>query len=298
LDQVIMDSDSASHEPPASASAGEPERRKLFPVDLRIAGPVLLFVILIAKTYGAANYSLTTMAALIAATPLSIAIGTIALYAYIFVGLAAVLSAIVFLAGFGHTYRQRCRPMMPYAFVIAVLAALLAPWHYTVDVALCAGVAFLLYRILRLARIRMAPDSFVAAAAMFLLTVFVLATEKTAWLPAQVVTLTAPIVGDPTHSSRSLTRKPVAYVVDDNNGWTTMLLDDDRYVAQVRDSAVLGRRICHLNSQFPGAEPLFGTIFHGKYVPHDLSCWRLTDQLDEKNPAAPPVVIRLLSWEF
>ena len=96
---------------------------------------------------------------------------------------------------------------------------------------------------------------------MLLLVAFIFATLRTPWLPAQVVTLNKQIVGNPIHPVKSLTHKPVGYVINDANGWMTMLIDDDRYIAQFPDSYVVSRTICHLSDQFPGAEPLFGTIF-------------------------------------
>lgn len=294
-----MSTEPGSRPPQPEAEAGpHPGGRGLIPSDVKLAGPVLLLAVFVAKAYGIAGYSLTTTAALVAATPLSILIGTVSLYSYVFVGLVAVLSAAVFIGGFIEAYRERCRPLMPFAFALAVVAVLLSPWRYTLDVVICACACLLCYGILRLLGVRMALHSFAAAAVVLLLTIFVLATVRTAWLPAQVITLSKPIVGNPVHPVRSLSRKPVVYVVDDKNGWMTLLLDDDRFVAQVKDSAVVGREVCHLNSQFPGAEPLFGVLSGQDYVPHDLSCWRLTDQPDEVNLKKAPPVIRLLTWKF
>jgi hypothetical protein len=288
----------ADSPPPPADDRARPAGRGLIPADIKLAGPALVLAVFVAKAYGIAGYSLTTTAALVAATPLAILIGTVALYAYVFVGLVAVGAAAVFAGGFIDAYRERCRPLMPFSFALALIAVLLSPWHYTLDVVACALVVLLVYWILRLVRIRVALHSFAAAAVMLLLTVFVLATVRTAWLPAQVITLSQPIVGNPVHSVTSLTRKPVVYLVDDKDGWLTVLMDDDRFVAQVRDSTVVSRQVCHLNTQFPGAEPLFGVLTGQNYVPHDVSCWRLTDQPDEQNLKTAPAIIRLLTWQF
>jgi hypothetical protein len=295
---VNSDSDPGLREPSPNEDAAQPAGRGLIPADLKLAGPVLLLAVFVAKAYGIAGYSLTTTAALVAATPLAILVGTVSLYAYVFVGLVAVGSAAVFAGGFIDAYRERCRPLMPLSLALAVVAALLSPWHYTLDVVACGFVVLLVYWILRLARIRVALHSFVAAAVMVLLTVFVLATVRTAWLPAQVITLSQPIVSNPVHPVTSLTRKPVVYLVDDKDGWVTLLMDDDRFVAQVKDSAVVSRQVCHLNTQFPGAEPLFGVLSGQLYAPHDVSCWRLTDQPDERGLKTAPTIIRLLTWQF
>ena len=129
------------------------------------------------------------------------------------------------------------------------------------------------------------------------LMAFVLATISKPWVPAELVTLSSPIVANPVHPTVSLTSKPVVFIVDEANDRVTMLMDEDRYLVSVPESAIKQRMICHLSDQFSGAAPLIETIFGQTYQPHDLACWRNTDQPLEQAKQGPPMWIRIVQWD-
>ena len=99
-------------------TANRDEHNLILP-DVNTIAPFLLFTVLIAKAYGIAGFSLTTAAALVSATPLSIVIGIVALYVYAFAALVAVFSAALFACGFMKRYQKRCRPLMPLTCTLA-----------------------------------------------------------------------------------------------------------------------------------------------------------------------------------
>jgi hypothetical protein len=104
---------------------------------------------------------------------------------------------------------------------------------------------------------------------------FVLLTIRTPWVPAEVVSLAAPVRVNPTVRTNSVSA-PVVFVMndhdDDENGWAELLIDDSRYLVWVRDKDITQRRICHLYSQLPGVDPSFDTLLFRRYHGHDLSC--------------------------
>jgi len=281
--------------PPAAAAVAAQPRKPL--ADIKVIGPLILFAVFIAKTYGVAGYSLTTTTALATSTPLSIAIGTAALYTYAFAAVTAVVGAVLFTAAFLTPYRARLRPLIPLTGTLTVFGALLAPYQYTADAALAAagilvisGLAWLLVRrpaVLHLTAVTLGGLT---------LVVFFLATLGTPWVPAEIVTLKAPIVTNPV--TRATAGKPVAFVMGDDNGWTSLLIADDRFLARVPASDISSRQVCHFNDQFLGAEPLFERLAGHSYAAHDLSCFRLTDQADRMSFSQPPLIMRLLAWQF
>jgi hypothetical protein len=267
-------------------------------LNLKLLGSIALFAVLIAKAYGVAGYSLTTTTALVTSTPLAIVIGTVALYTYAFAAFAAVVGVALLVGGFVKQYRDRLRPLMPVTGVVAIFAILLSPWRYTVDAAVVAALVPACYGLLR----ALGGKTSLHAVGIFIgglaLVVFLLATLSTPWVPAEIVTLKQPIVTNPVVGASSLARKPVAFVLDESNGWTRLLIADDRYLAIVPQQDIAGQQICHYNDQFPGSEPLFETIMSRAYTPHDLACFRLTDQSDRLSYVQPPLIVRLLTWSF
>lgn len=221
----------SSDTPPAQGTTGTPpveepadSKTTKSIADVKLIGPAILLAIFLAKAYGVSGYSLTTTTALATSTPLSIAIGTVALYTYAFVAVTAVVSAVLFAAAFLKSYRARLRPLIPLTGTLT------------------------------------------------------LATLDTPWVPAEVVTLRASVVTNPVTNATA--RKPVAFVMGDDNGWTSLLIADDRFLARVRAADITSREVCHYNNQFLGAEPLFERMAGKSYVAHDLACFRRTDQAD------------------
>jgi hypothetical protein len=265
--------------------------------DIKVTGPLILFAVFIAKTYGVAGYSLTTTTALATSTPLSIAIGTAALYTYAFAAVTAVVSAVLFAAAFLEPYRARLRPLIPLTGTLTVFGALLAPYQYTADAAVAAACVLMISWLAGLISRHQAVLRLTAVTlGGLILVAFFLATLGTPWVPAEIVTMRAPVVTNPvTHQAAS---KPVAFVMGDDSGYTSLLMADDRFLARVKTSDIIGREICHYNDQFLGAEPLFEFLAGHSYAAHDISCFRLTDQADRMSFSQPPLIMRLLAWQF
>jgi hypothetical protein len=291
----------------------------------------LLALLFLAKIYGAARFSLTTATALATAgSPVSVLLGTLALYEYAFIGLVAAASAWAFAAGLRRTGQLRW--WRPLTFPLAVVTCLLTPLYYlwwafgSVAAALiCFGtlntsmasklftralqlfVAFkssLLKTLRRRAHQQQLPPEVVGQGsqpgsqdrsdqwvppnasrvavyvAMMAIMLFIFVTIQRPWLPAEVLTLSKPITVDPATHETATT--PVAYVIADGGGLTTLLIDSDRYLAMVPTADIQRRRICHLNDQLGNGQTLFDLIMGQPYTSPNLSCSRLTNQPEEK----------------
>lgn len=293
--------------------------------DLAKMASLLLFIFLIIKVYGVAGFSLTTATGLISAQPLSVLIGSISLYAYAFMAFLAILLWLLILGL--QNRNSTCRRYAPLIFALMIAAILLSPGSYLIDaiagIVLAFMIALPLYWLLnknlfsasnasaadpgdrRLRRLhaRLANRNARPRFHMIMLTIilielmaFVLATISTPWIPAEFVMLSSPITANPVHPSTSETSKPIVFIVDESNGWVTMLIDEDRYLISVPESMIKQRAICHLESQFSGHNPLLETIFGQPYQAHDLACWRYTNQPIERAKKTPPLWVRILQW--
>ncbi len=100
------------------------------PLDYRTVGTLLLFLLLTAKAYGVAGFSLTTAAELIAASPLTVFFGTIALYTYVIMAFIFIWSTWLLIAGMrgNKTYGK----LAPFLLVLTIFTGLLAPLPYLV----------------------------------------------------------------------------------------------------------------------------------------------------------------------
>ena len=297
-------------------------------LDLAKLGSLLLFVFLIIKVYGVAGFSLTTATGLISAQPLSVLIGSISLYAYAFMAFLALLLLWLLILGL-QKRNAICRRYAPLIFVLMIFAVLLSPVSYLIDATVCIVVAFIIAlvpywllnrkrysasnstadkregRTLRRFYVRLADRDAKPRFHVIVLTIilielmaFVLATITKPWIPAEFVMLRSPIVANPVHPTDSKTSKPIVFIVDESNGWVTMLMDEDRYLISVPESMIKQRTICHLEDQFSGTNPLLETIFGQAYQPHDLACWRYADQPTERAKKTPPLWVRILQWQF
>ncbi len=248
----------------------------------------MLALLFLTKIYGAARFSLTTSTALAAAaSPVSVLFGTLGLYEYAFIGLAASASAWAFVAGI----RQAgVRWWWPLTLPLAVFLSLLTPFYYLKWAIASILVVFALRDIMTVAsRIFSRADQpwvvpsynkIAVMVAMAAVMTFVFATIQRPWLPAEVVNLSKPITIDPmTHEEAA---RPVAYIIAEGNGWVTLLIDSDRYLAIVPETEVERQRICHLNGQLGNGQPFFDWIIGRPYVSPNLSCSDLTDQPEEK----------------
>jgi hypothetical protein len=111
--------------------------------DLATVGSLLLFVFLIIKVYGVADFSLTTATGLISAQPLSVLIGSISLYAYACMAFLAIFLLWLLMLGLQNR-NSTCSRYAPLIFVLMILAILLSPGRYLVDAIACTVLACLI----------------------------------------------------------------------------------------------------------------------------------------------------------
>ena len=261
---------------------------------------LLLILLLLVKAYGVSRFSLTTGAALVTAAPLSVLIGTLALYEYAFIAALAAVAFWLFVTGMRTS--GELRRWTPLTFALFLFATLLAPPLYLYWTFGAVIVSFILYRTMSSSRIakkyylRLTRSSAlptpgrIAAIITALLTAgFVLVTLDRPWLPAEVVTLKQPITvrttGIKQHSEA--TSRPVVFIVSEQNNVTTMLVDEDRYLVSIPADNISARTICHLEGQFGNGQPLLWVLLGRSYRSPNLGCWRLTDQ-PEECPSPPP----------
>jgi len=262
----------------------------------RIASIVLIFLLLI-KVYGVAWFSLETATALVVAAPLSVLLGTLALYEYVFL---AAITALAFLLFFMGIFKEgNFRRWMPLTFVLAVFSALLTPLFYLPWALVAIVIALAAYAATRtwdkwrmrhsgdekakalptLGRITMILGAIIVAATVLL-------TVDRPWLPAEVVDLSKPVIVNPRKATTS--SRPVVFVVSEQNDWVTMLVNYDRYLLRVPSADVMRRRVCHLNWQLGNGRTLYQWLTGQPYYAAGLACWRLTDlKRQETAPGVP-----------
>ena len=236
---------------------------------------LVVLVLLLVKVYGVARFSLATATRLATAAPLSVVLGTLALYEYAVMALLAGLGVLLFVAGVAG--RGNLRRWAPLTLTLAVTATLITPVLYLI----WAGGAVVVVLALWVALHRWAGPARIALwVAAPLLAGFVLATLSHPWLPAEVVTLRTPVVVNP--QTKELSARPVVYLLSEQNGWATLLVDSDRYLAVVPASGITAQRICQAGSQLGEGQTLYQQLLRQPGSSPELACWRLTDQPEEQ----------------
>lgn len=236
---------------------------------------VLLLVLLLVKVYGVAHFATATATRLATAAPLSVVLGTLALYEYAFMALVAGAGLLLFIAGLPGGGSLRL--WTPVTLAAAVFAALITPPLYLI----WAGGALVVILALWLALRRWVSLSRLALwVAAPLLAGLVLVTLTRPWLPAEVVTLRSPVIVNP--QTKELASRPVVYLVSEQNGWVTLLVDSDRYLAVVPAADIQSQRICQTSSQPGEGQTLYQRIVRQPFYSPELACWQLTDQPQEQ----------------
>ena len=329
--------------------------------------PVLLILLLLVKVYGVARFSLTTAAGLVTASPLSVLIGTLALYQYAFMGIIAGGSLLLSIAWYwylypssgasGHRIRsvsrilcyhiriavrhpiKQCRitlvgleillfrlcrhirfafrhpikqsritlihskilllrsgtlllrfgtllrgrgPMrhlVPLTLLLMLFSVLLTPFYYLIPAGIASAAVLILWSFLRKKVSLPALVAYTGVAALF---ISIILTLETPWVPAEVVSLKHPIFVDLASKPRVMSQYPVAFVVSDENGWTAMLVNGDRYLAWVRDSDIAGRTICHLTGQLRSYQVIYLVLRNQPYTSPNVDCDGLSRSLTKR----------------
>jgi hypothetical protein len=253
--------------------------------------PFVLILLLLVKAYGVARFSLTTATALVTAAPISVLLGTLALYEYAFMAITASAALLLSIA-WGLDLRPRSgeprqhhpmRRWVPATLILMIFSAALSPplylaWAGSVLLVTLA-MAFTWSRLKR-KMISISKISIYAAVAA--LAIFFVATLDRVWLPAEVITLTKPISTDMQHASLT-SRYPVAFMISDQDGWATILISPDHYLAWVKDSDIESRTICHLEDQLGNGRTLYQIILGQKYKSPNIGCALWSNYLTQKD---------------
>jgi hypothetical protein len=276
--------------------------------ELVAIGSALLLLLFLIKIYGVARYSLTTTTALLAATPVQVALGTVTIYAY-FVLPAIALGTLWFAVRF----RARVQPALwPLILIIASVTALASPYKYLLQglaVVLAALCVELVVRHVR-HRLRDSADerlvqryhrlsgwqglSVVYLGAAALAFQFMHSLDVP-WVSAQAFLLNGSAVTttqDLFDGANRLKVQPesrfVGYPIAETEEWLTVLHVDTRYVMRIPQSAVDTRLTCHNeDDQLSGDQPLLEALQGNTYSSPNLDCREVLRYLSQKVPGQP-----------
>lgn len=302
-----------SPQPPAEpATANTPAAPAADPKvttrELVAIGSTLLLLLFLIKIYGVGHYSLTTTTALLVATPVQVALGTVTIYAY-YVLPAIALGTIWFAV----RYRARVQPVLwPLILIVAAVTALASPYRYLLRclaVVLAALCAELVIRHLR-HRLTHATEPHLVRRHRTLtgwqgLSVVYLGAAALAfqfmhsldapWVSAQAFLLKETAVTATQDLGDGVNRlqvRPesrfVGYPIAENDEWLTVLHADTRYVMRIPQSSVDTRLTCHNeDDQLAGDRPLLEALKGSTYSSPNLDCREVLRYLTGKKPGAP-----------
>jgi hypothetical protein len=294
---------------------------------LATLAPALLILLLLVKVYGVARFSLTTATALATAAPLSVFIGTLALYQYASMAIVAASSLLLSIAWYWNLYpsagashsffavparvtfrcrirsashtlfrrtrftllhplkqgmialaqfkallrgRGRLRHLVPLTVLLMLFSVLLTPPYYLIRASIASAAVLILWSFLRR---KVSLPALAAYAAVVALVISLILTLETPWVPAEVVSLKHPIfVGLSSKHKVMMSQYPVAFIVSDDNGWTAMLVNENRYLTWVRDSDITSRKICHLAGQLGSGQVVYLVLRGQPYTSPNVGC--------------------------
>ncbi|MEV0902906.1 hypothetical protein [Actinoplanes sp. NPDC049802] len=292
---------------PPPARSPEPEGR-ISTRELVAVGSALLLLLFLIKIYGVARYSLTTTTALLAATPVQVALGTVTIYAY-YVLPAIALGTVWFAVRF----RARIQPALwPLILIVAAVTALASPYRYllrclaVVLAALCvelvirhfrhrwarSGQEALITRGHRLTGWQGLSVVYLGAAALAFQFMNSLGAP---WVSAQAFLINGTTVTstqDLGDGVNDLQVRPesrfVGYPISETEEWLTILHADTRYVMRIPQSAVDTRLTCHHeDDQLHGDLPLMEKLRGNTYSSPNLDCRKVLQYLNTKQPGRP-----------
>jgi hypothetical protein len=296
--------------PPAAASdmTGERPEPRITTRELVAIGSALLLLLFLIKIYGVGRYSLTTTTALLAATPVQVALGTVTIYAY-YILPAIALGTLWFAVRF----RARIQAgLWPLILIVAAVTALASPFRYLLQglaVVLVALVVELAMRHLRrrwagsaderltrrsraLAGWRGLSVVYVGAAALAFQFMHSLDAP---WVSAQAFLLNTTVAPSTQNLSDGVNKlqvlpqsRFVGYPIAETDEWVTVLHADTRYVMRIPQSAVDTRLTCHNeDDQLSGDRPLLEALKGNTYSSPNIDCREVLRYLAQKIPGRP-----------
>lgn len=281
---------------PAEQTQPEPPSR-ISTREVLAVGSALLLLLFLIKIYGVGRYSLTTTTALLAATPVQVALGTVTIYAYYV--LPAVALGTVW---FAIRYRARIQPALwPLVIIVVLVTALASPFKYLVRglavVVLALGVELLIRRLRRrweqpLAGWQGLSVVYLGAAALAFQFMHSLDAP---WVSAQAFLLNqtaVPATQQMTVDANRLRVVPenrfVGYPIAETEEWVTVLHADTRYIMRIPQSSIDTRLTCHNeDDQLAGDRPLLEALQGNAYNSPNLDCRKVLQYLERKTPGQP-----------
>ena len=277
--------------PSDTSPAGRISTREMLAV-----GSALLILLFLIKIYGVARYSLTTTTALLAATPVQVALGTMTIYAY-YVLPAVALGTVWFAIRF----RDRLqRELWPLIGIIVAITALASPFKYLLrglGVVLAAACVELAVRRLRprwagFAHWQGLSVVYLGAAA---LAFQFLHSLDAPWVSAQAFLLNTAAVSSTQQMRVEANRLHVVperafvgYPITESDEWVTVLHADTRYIMRIPQSAIDTRLTCHNeDDQLAGDRPLLEALKGNSYNSPNLDCRKVLQYLERKSPGQP-----------
>jgi hypothetical protein len=288
---------------PAPEATGRISAREVLAV-----GSALLLLLFLIKIYGVARYSLTTTTALLAATPVQVALGTVTIYAY-YVLPAVALGMVWFAVGF----RSRMQPALwPLAIIVVTVTALASPYMYLVRglavvlAAVCVELLIRWYRRRsaastddRLVRRRRSLAGWQGLSVVYLgaaaLAFQFMHSLDAPWVSAQAFLLNTTVVPSTQRMTVDANRlrvvpqaRFVGYPIAETDEWVTVLDADTRYIMRIRQSWIDTRLTCHNeDDQLAGDRPLLEALRGNRYNSPNIDCRKVLQYLEHKAPGQP-----------
>jgi hypothetical protein len=294
-------------QPPAAPAGPEPAGR-ISTREVLAVGSALLLLLFLIKIYGVGRYSLTTTTALLAATPVQVALGTVTIYAY-YVLPAVALGTVWFAIRFRH----RLQPgFWPLVVIVVLVTALASPFKYLLRglaVVLVSVAVEMLIREYRRRLARSTDDRLIrrrqSLAGWQGLSVVYLGAAALAfqfmhsldapWVSAQAFllnTAAVPSTQQMTVRANRLRVVPesrfVGYPIAETDEWVTVLHAETRYVMRIPQSSIDTRLTCHNeDDQLAGDRPLLEALQGNRYNSPNLDCREVLRYLERKTPGQP-----------
>ena len=283
-------------------------------------GGTVFGVLLLARVYVVAHYSLTTTTGLVSAAPASVLLGTIASYTYLLVAVLAFVSLFLWLKAGAMALGNLWSIVLLSSFVTF---SLLSPWYYWWWVggvaSVLTGIAYIREPISlsvdaqdwwRSAAIRVrlhAPVSGIwncvrRPMALLLLDLVVVvlgtalsvsaivATLDQPWMPGSVVVFAKPevVAEKQTDANRTAetTDIDIAYIVSSDGNWTKLLDAERRFLFEVPTADIRARYTCRVEGEvLVGRSPI---VKHKAYFSPNRDCASLESEVRAgRYPVAP-----------
>lgn len=162
------------------------------------------------------------------------------------------------------------RHLVPVTVLLMLFSVLLTPPYFLIRAGISSAAVLMLWSFLRR---KVSLPALTAYAAAVALVISLILTLETPWVPAEVMSLKHPIPVGLSSKHRAIrSQHPVVFVISDENGWTAMLVNGNRYFSWVRDSEITSRKICHLAGQLGSGQVIYLILRGQPYTSPNVGC--------------------------